>query len=458
MEPRIQYARTKDGVSIAYSIMGEGMPLVYMPTSVFSSVQLAQTPESNIWIERLSRTRMLVRYDGRGSGLSDRDVSDFSLEGQLLDLDAVVGSLGLGRFALLGNLMSGPAAITYAARQPEMVGNLILWCTWMRGADFFSLPQIEGLLGLLEKDWALFVQTATHLGLGWSEGSPGPRRAAAAQEATTPQAARASFLAMKDCDLSELLPQVRSRTLVLHRRESPMISVDLARSLASRVPNARLVLLEGSSAAIYVGEVEPVLQAIDEFLGEGEEKQRDALASRDVHTILFTDVEESTALTDRLGDAKARDVLRTHERIVREALRSHGGSEVKTMGDGFMASFSSATKALECAIAIQRSFEEHNEAAEEPIRVRVGLNAGEPIAEEEDLFGTAVIRAARIAALAAGGEILVANVVRELSEGKGFLFADRGDTALRGFEDPVRLFEVRWRAEGSPHETGGGGG
>jgi class 3 adenylate cyclase len=110
-----------------------------------------------------------------------------------------------------------------------------------------------------------------------------------------------------------------------------------------------------------------------------------------------------------------------------------------------MASFSSATGALECAIAMQRAFAEHSESAEEPIRVRIGLNAGEPIAEEKDLFGTAVIMAARIAAQAAGGEILVANVVRELAAGKGFLFADRGDVALRGFEDPVRLYEVRWR-------------
>ena len=112
-----------------------------------------------------------------------------------------------------------------------------------------------------------------------------------------------------------------------------------------------------------------------------------------------------------------------------------------------MASFSSATKALECAIAMQRAFAERNESAEEPIKVRVGLNAGEPIAEEEDLHGTAVIEAARITAAAAGGEILVANVVRELAKGKNFLFADRGETSLRGFEDPVRLFEVRWREE-----------
>ena len=118
------------------------------------------------------------------------------------------------------------------------------------------------------------------------------------------------------------------------------------------------------------------------------------------------------------------------------------------MGDGFMASFASATKALECAVDIQRAFEARNQSAGEPLHIRVGLNAGEPIEEEGDLFGTAVIRAARIAAIAQGGEILAANVVRELAEGKGFMFGDRGDVALRGFDDPVRLFEVRWREEG----------
>ena len=169
------------------------------------------------------------------------------------------------------------------------------------------------------------------------------------------------------------------------------------------------------------------------------------LAPGAFHTILFTDVEGSTALTQRLGDAKARDALRAHERIVREALKSHGGSEVKALGDGFMASFPSATHALECAIAMQKVFAEHNQTAGEPIRVRIGLNAGEPIAEAEDLFGTAVNLAARIAAQAAGGEILVANVVRELAAGKGFAFADRGSVTLRGFEDPVRLYEVRWQ-------------
>ena len=155
--------------------------------------------------------------------------------------------------------------------------------------------------------------------------------------------------------------------------------------------------------------------------------------------------------------------------MVRAALKSHGGRELKTMGDGFMASFTSATKALECAIAMQRAFAERNEGSlrskgspstssgrtvgeesgrAEVIRVRIGLNAGEPIAEDDDLFGTAVNLAARIAARAEGGEILTSDTVRGLVAGKRFLFADRGDTALRGFEDPVRLYEVRWQEEG----------
>jgi class 3 adenylate cyclase len=131
--------------------------------------------------------------------------------------------------------------------------------------------------------------------------------------------------------------------------------------------------------------------------------------------------------------------------MVREALKAHGGSELKTTGDGFMASFSSATKALECSIAMQRAFAAHNESAEEPILVRVGMNAGEPIAEDEDLFGTAVIEAARIAAAAKGGEILVSDVVRQLAKGKQFLFSDRGEVDLKGFDEPVRLYEVRWQ-------------
>jgi class 3 adenylate cyclase len=408
-----------------------------------------EIPENRSWAERLAKKWQIVRYDGRGTGLSDRDVTDFSLDARVLDLEAVVDRLGLERFALFAPATSGPLGIAYAVRHAERVSHLTLWNSFVRGTDLTGGPQAQALVQLANADWELFTETTAHVVSGWSEGERARRYAAIIRESITQEGLQAALATGLDFDVTELLSQVRSPTLVFHRREAAFPSMDTARVLASRIPNARLALLEGGSGAPYIGDTEAVLSAIDEFLSEGEEATAaPGLAADDVHTILFTDVEGSTALTQRLGDAKARELLREHERMVREALKSHGGSEVKTMGDGFMASFSSATKGLECAIAMQRAFAEHNESAAEPILVRIGLNAGEPIAEDDDLFGTAVNLAARICAQAEAGQILAPIVVRELAAGKQFMFADLGETELRGFEDPVRLYELRWREEG----------
>jgi class 3 adenylate cyclase len=150
-------------------------------------------------------------------------------------------------------------------------------------------------------------------------------------------------------------------------------------------------------------------------------------------------------MMQRVGDERGRAVLREHERITRDLLREHGGDEVKTMGDGFLACFDSVAQATECAIDLQRGIEARNEGAAERLDVRVGLNAGEPVEDDGDLFGSAVILASRIAHRAAAGEILVPETVRGLLSGKGFLFADRGMFEPKGFEDAVRLYEVRWR-------------
>ncbi len=483
MEPRIQYAKTSDGVSIAFWALGEGSPLVHLPWHPISHIQLEwEDPDWRRWYDRLLRKRQLVRYDGRGTGLSQCEVTDYSLDALVLDLEAVVDRLGLGTFAVLALHHAGFVAIAYAARHPERVSHLILWCSYARGRDWWS-PDSEAFLPLLN-NWERFAYAKAHDRIGWSEGDSARRYAAILQTSQTPEGWKASMAAVRDFDVSALLPEVKSPTLILHRRGVPFPSVNLTQGLASQIPDAQLVLLEGDSRAPYLEEMEPVVRAIDSFLGVEVEPaaQPQTPGAGAIHTILFTDIEGSTALTQRLGDAKARQLLREHERITREALRAHGGSEVKTLGDGFMASFGSATGALECAIAIQRAFEEWNRdvgahgraplppveppaerrppahpsrasgragggvgSASEPLRVRIGLNAGEPIAEADDLFGTAVITAARIAAHAQGGEILVSDVVRQLVAGKGFLFGDRGEAALRGFDDPVRVFEVRWR-------------
>jgi class 3 adenylate cyclase len=451
MELRIQYAKTADGVSIAFWTLGEGTPLVLTPAMGGGNhIELMwQWPEYRASLERLAQKRRVVGYDLRGFGLSDRGVTDFSLDSRVADLEAVVDRLELDRFILLGTLDSGPVAIAYATRHPEHVSHLLLWCAWARYWDVFSASQYDAVRSLMSRDWDLYTETLAHAAVGWSESEAASRSAKLMRESVAPEVYRAAAEATSEFDVTALLPRVRSPTLVFHRRQFPLVGLDIARGLASRIPGARLVPLEGASGLPFLGETETLFRAVDDFLGEGEKTGAGAEppAAGAFRTVLFTDVEGSTSLTRRLGDARARDLLRQHERITREALKAHGGSEVKTMGDGFMASFSSATRALECAIAMQRAFAQHNDSAEEAIRVRIGLNAGEPIAEDEDLFGMAVILAARIAAKAEGGEILASNVVRELVAGKGFLFSDRGDVVLRGFEDPVRLHEVRWPKE-----------
>jgi class 3 adenylate cyclase len=300
----------------------------------------------------------------------------------------------------------------------------------------------------MDQDWELFTETVAHVMMGWSEGEPARRFAAFIRESITQETMRATYRTVLEFDVTALLPQVRSPTLVLHRRQIAYPGVDIARGLASRMPDARLALLEGISLAPYLGDTESVLQAIDEFLGEPEEPTAEPFARADVHTILFTDIESFTATRQRLGDAKAQEILHAHNTIVRDALKGHGGGEIKHTGDGIMASFPSASGALECAVAIQRAVASHvEEHPELPLRVYIGMNAGEPISEEGDLFGTSVDLAKRICDQCEPGEILVSDVVRQLAAGKEFLFADRGETALRGFEDPVRLYEVRWREE-----------
>ena len=444
MEPRIQYAKTEDGVSIAFTTVGEGPPLVVAGDISDSHVQLVWKTPYAPFLRSLARKQTVVKFDPRGFGLSDRDVDEFSLSRRTLDLRAVVDHLGLTRFTLLALTTGGPLAVAFAAQNPERVSSLALVGSWARTAEMLSRHRAVQAAPLIQTDWEMFLENlaAVNTGYGREEAS----RMAGFLAATVQ---RETFVkwswAMALDDVTSLLGSVRCPTIIVHLTGVHYVTQEMARELASKIQGSQLLVLEGD----WLDRLQDTADGILEFLGEDEETQASGLAADDIHTILFSDIKDSTEMTERLGDAKARDLLREHERITREALNVHGGSEVKTMGDGFMASFSSATKALECAIALQRAFEEHNASATEPIRVRIGLNAGEPIAEDDpdgrgDLFGTAVNMAARIAAKAEAGEILASNVVRQLVAGKEFLFADRGDTELRGFEDPVRVYEVRW--------------
>jgi class 3 adenylate cyclase/pimeloyl-ACP methyl ester carboxylesterase len=444
MEQRIRFCTAADGVRIAHATIGDGPPLVYACGWPQHLELEWQAPFSRAFLEDLSGGFTLIRYDMRGGGLSDRDAADFSLESLVGDLEAVVDYLNLERFPLLSlGLLAGPTAISYAARHPERVSHMILCSAFVRGGGITTPDRQRALIDFT----AAFGFPVGDFGddpVLTREEEMAVRRQgkAAASAEIQAELLRTLFSA----DVEGLAERVSAPALVMHARRDPLIPFELGREVAARLRHATFLPYEASGAGVW-RHADPIIPEIRRFLGvtTGVVEKRPTPVPA-VHTILFTDVEGSTALTHKLGDARAREVMREHERMVRTALGAYGGSEIKTTGDGFMASFTSASQALKCAVAMQRAFAEHNETADEPIRLRMGLNAGEPIAEGEDLFGTAVNLAARIAAQAAGGEILVAGVVRELAAGKGFLFADRGEVALRGFEDTVRLYEVRWES------------
>lgn len=437
----MQYATASDGVRIALGTAGSGPWIVRAPSLPFSHCQLEWSAGSRFF-DRLTSNWSVAQFDPRGTGLSDRDATDLSIDARIRDLEAVVAKLGLDTFTLHAIGWSGPVAITYMLRNPGRVTHLVLDDSQARVRDFMNIPQMRAL-DQLKGEWDAFLEYLVFTLYGKGRDQAGPM-VEYLKQCTTKEGAARIFAAVRGDDVMDLLPEIRVPTLVMQHSGMSSQNVENAREMAMRIPDARLVILEGGVA----DDTDRVITAIADLLGtkpasdhHEEAHGHQHFGPSGVRTILFTDMVDHTEMMRRLGDQAGRDVLREHERITREVLAANGGDEVKSMGDGFLASFSSVSGAVECAIQLQRAFAAgHGEA----INVRIGLNAGEPIAEGGDLFGSTVIMASRIAGQAGGGEILASDVVRALCAGKAFMFADRGDVVLRGFEDPVRLHEVRW--------------
>ena len=442
MEPRIQYAKTKDGVNIAYWTLGEGTPLVHL-SFAFSHIQLEwQIPECRRWYERLAEKRTLVRMDPRGLGLSERDITELSADAWVLDVEAVVDRLGLEKFALLGPWHTGPVAIAYAARHPERVSRLILWGAYAWASEYLALTEIRAIRPIVGTAWQTYTEAVAHVLLGWSAGEPARRYAALVHDSVRPEFFEAVIVpALNEFDVRPLLPEVRSPTLVLHRRQCALVSVDSARGLASGIPDARLVVLEGESGAPYLGDTEAVLSAINEFLGEGEEMKAAAQLPEGMAVILFTDIADSTSLTEQLGDSAFRARARELDTSLRSVIRESGGTAVegKVLADGVMAVFSSARQAIECALRCNAATEGNG------FQLHLGIHAGDVIREGNNVYGGAVNIAARIAGASAPGEILTSDIVRGLARTSARVsFDDRGEHDLKGVGEPQRLYEVQW--------------
>jgi pimeloyl-ACP methyl ester carboxylesterase/DNA-binding winged helix-turn-helix (wHTH) protein len=451
--PDIRYCKTTDGVRIAYATSGAGPPLVKVANWLSHLEFDWRSPVWRHWIEELSRHHTYVRYDERGCGLSERDVDEFSVEAWVRDLEAVVDALGLDRFPLLGISQGGPVAMTYAVRHPERVSRLVLYGTYVQGRRLRGRTREEQ-----EEQEAL----ATLMRLRWGRDDPSFRAMFAnefipgANEeqkrwfndlcriSASAESAMRFYRAFGAVDASGLLSQVSVPTLVLHATDDKRVPLDQAQKLAADIPGARFVALDGRNHILL--EDEPAwprfVAEVRRFLGVPHGAWTD---QGGVHTILFVAVGGSAASTRQTGDRAGSESMRQLESEIRALVSLHGGGDFKGPDDGIVASFKAPARALECAVAIQRAAEALAEARGTTPRLRIGLHAGEPLVEGDDLSGGALSVASQLTARATGGDVFVSDVVRQLSAGRGFHFEDRGPAVLKGYDDPIHVFALRWQ-------------
>jgi pimeloyl-ACP methyl ester carboxylesterase len=441
--PETRYARSGD-VMVAYQITGEGnsVDLVHAPGTVSHLELFWDIPEAASLIERLSSFARLIRFDKRGTGMSDRPPGPATLEERTDDIRAVMDAAGSERAFIFGTSEGGSMACVFAATYPERTSGLVLWgtqATWIRSEDYpwggsreEFLAEIEDLAEHGMTDKYLFGAGAG-VGPGMSEEGKGRIRRLF-RSAATPGALAALERMNLDIDIRGVLPSIHVPTLVLNRTNDSVADVEAVRDLASRIPGARFVEFPGDAHVFFQGpDPEEVTAEIQEFVTGS----RPALGGdRALATILFTDIVGSTNKAAELGDRAWRDLVERHHKIVRELLARSRGVEMDTAGDGFFATFDGPARAVRCALAAIEAVRPLG------IEIRAGVHTGEVETIDAKAGGIAVIIGARISASAGTSEVLVSSTVKELVAGSGLAFEDAGEHELKGVPDRWRLYRV----------------
>jgi class 3 adenylate cyclase len=439
VEAETHYADS-GGVSIAYQVHGSGpIDLVLVPGFVSHVELLGEEPGVARFLRRLTAFARMLVFDKRGQGLSDRPGRPPTLEESMDDLRAVVEAAGFERPSLFGISEGGPMSTLYAATYPGEISNLVLFGTFARmlQAPGFPSGTTEDALdrwgAVVQRDWGKAVALNV-----WAPSRVGDREferwwARLLRQGTSPAGAIALMDLYREMDVRSILPAVDVPTLVMHRAGDRMVAAAQGRYLAERVPGARYVELPGEDHLPFAGDFEPMLDEVEEFLvgSRGASESERALA-----TILFTDIVGSTERAAELGDRGWRALLERHDAAVRRQLSLHRGREVKTMGDGFLATFDGPARAIRCACALQQEIQGLG------MEVRAGIHTGEVELIGDDVGGMAVNIGARIGALADSGEVLVSSTVRELVVGSGLKFEERGVEKLKGAPGEWRLFAI----------------
>jgi pimeloyl-ACP methyl ester carboxylesterase len=436
--PETRYAKTNDGVHVAYQVVGDGPPDVVYANSYMSHVEVSwEYPPAARFYEQMARFCRLVLFDRRGTGLSDPIVGRFSMEDRVNDLLAVLDAVALERAVLLGSSEGGAACAYFAALHPDRVSALVLFsplmvavaddeCPWAWTGDVWELF-FEGL----DEAWAS--------GGGVEFTNPSLAEDAQARAwysryfrlSASPALVRALMRYNLDVEIRALLPTIRVPTLLLHRSEETWMSVEQSRYAAGKIPGARLVELAGTDHYIWEQNADLVVEEIEEFL-TGVRSSRRSL--RSVKTLMFTDIVKSTDRARELGDEQWRRLLDRQDAAVSRQIERFDGRLIKNTGDGVLVTFDSPVPRIRCALAIKEAMRGLG------LEVRAGVHTGEVEHRGDDLGGIAVHIAARVAATAEGGEVLVSRTVADLVAGSDVTLTDRGEHPLKGIPEPWRLF------------------
>ena len=442
--PETRYAQSGD-ISIAYQVTGEGpMNLVFVPGFV-SNVELRwDIPAFSAIDERLRRFTRVLAFDKRGTGLSDASPHLPTLEERMDDVRAVMDAAGMERAVLLGVSEGGPMSLLFAATYPERVSALVLWNSFARASWASDNPEgvrsqvSERTLDAVRKTWGTGMSFAAIAFQDLADdGGALMTLGRYERNSATPSMAAAALRFGMECDVRDILPTVTAPTLVIHRVGDPLVRIGLARDVAAHIDGARLVELPGD---FHVGGTPGVnadlFDEVEEFL-TGVRPEHTAPVERVLKTVVFTDIVDSTKRASELGDRKWRELLDAHDEAVRRSLSKFGGNEVKTTGDGFLASFDGPARAIRSAREITE------EARRLGIEVRAGVHTGEAEQRGDDLAGIAVHVGARVVSLAQPSEVLVTSTVRDLVLGAGIEFVDRGAQTLKGVPGQWDLLAVR---------------
>ena len=438
MEPQIRYTKTSDGVSIAYYAIGDGPPLLNLS---FPSNLLAEWKIQREYFEAAARVLTVISYDARGFGLSDRQITDFSIDAMVRDIEAVLDSVGADTVRMLASAgWTTPVAVAFAARHPDRVSHLALFWGFPRVPAGMH-DQAQAMLALPNIDMRFFSESVLRVAHGWDDPEASREQAAILRESTSLDGFKMFEAQAAQWDVTDDLARVMAPTLVINPRDHPSIGADQARALATGLRDARVVLMEGTSSA---GRAEELSAALASFFLPGQSAgitaARSQPAPAGTAVILFADIVDSTAMTERIGDAAFRERARALDERLRAAIAAAGGSAIdgKLLGDGVLAVFPAASQAIDAALGCVRACDGTE------LQLHLGIHAGYVLREEGNVYGGAVNIASRISALSAPGELLVSRTVRDLARtSAGVAFEDRGEHALKGVAEPQQVFAVR---------------